>query len=98
VRLYPDDIQALADAAPVGTQVRIIDAPFKVTWNAGALYLEAHPPLEGEPNLQLLDRLIADATKGRNVVVDWARAEQMARDSLGMPGPISAQKLTASKL
>jgi L,D-transpeptidase ErfK/SrfK len=98
VRLYPDDIQALADATPIGTQVRIIDAPFKVSWNDGVLFLEAHPPLEGEPNLQLLDRLIADATQGHNVVVDWALAEQMARDSLGMPGPISTQKLTASKL
>lgn len=98
VRLYPDDIQALADATPIGTQVRIIDAPFKVSWNGGVLFLEAHPPLEGEPDLQKLDRMIADATKGRNVVVDWALAEQMARASLGMPGPISAQKLTASKL
>jgi L,D-transpeptidase ErfK/SrfK len=98
VRLYPDDIQALADSTPIGTQVRIIDAPYKVSWNAGGLYLEAHPPLEGEPDLAVIDKLITQAAKGHNVVVDWGRVEEMARASIGMPGPITAQKLTAQKL
>jgi L,D-transpeptidase ErfK/SrfK len=93
VRLYPDDIQTLADNAPVGTEVRIIDQPFKVGWNNGVLFLEAHPPLEGEPNLKSLAGLIEAATSHRKVVVDWARVEEMARTSTGMPGPISARPL-----
>lgn len=98
VRLYPDDIQTLADNTPIGTQVRIIDAPFKVSWNDGVLFLESSPPLEGEPDLAVLDRMIEQTAKGHNVVVDWGRVKEMARASLGMPGPITAQELTAQKL
>ncbi len=93
VRLYPDDIQTLADNTPVGTTVRIIDASLKVSWNAGVLYLEAHPPLEGDTDLDALTQLINEATRGREVVVDWERAKEMARTSIGMPGPISVQPL-----
>jgi L,D-transpeptidase ErfK/SrfK len=93
VRLYPDDIQTLADNAPVGTQVKIIDQPYKVGWNNGVLLLEAHPVLEGDPDLTSLARLIQRATTGRNTVVDWSRVEEMARTSTGMPGPISARPL-----
>lgn len=93
VRLYPDDIQTLGDAAPIGTQVRIIDQPFKLGWNNGVLLLEVHPPLEGEPDLKSLAGFIDAATDQRNVVIDWARVEEMARASTGMPGPISARPL-----
>jgi L,D-transpeptidase ErfK/SrfK len=93
VRLYPNDIQTLADNTPVGTSVRIVDVPLKVSWNGGVLYLEAHPPLEGEVDLKALTALINEAIKGREVVVDWERAKEMARTSTGMPGPISVRPL-----
>jgi L,D-transpeptidase ErfK/SrfK len=93
VRLYPTDIQTLADAAPVGTEVRIVDAPMKLAWHDGTLWMEAHPPLEGEPDLALMTRLINTAVGARrDVVIDWAKAEEIARTSVGMPGPISARK------
>ena len=92
VRLYPDDIQSLADAVPIGMDVRIIDAPLKVSWHEGMLWLEAHPPLEGEPDMAKLTQLINQAIDGRDVVVDWTRAEEIARTSTGMPGPISTRK------
>jgi L,D-transpeptidase ErfK/SrfK len=91
VRLYPMDIHSLADAAPIGTEVRIIDAPLKVTWHEGALWMEAHPPLEGEPDMAKMTQIINAATNGKKVKIDWTRAEEMARTSTGMPGPISTQ-------
>jgi len=91
VRLYPDDIQALGDAAPVGTEVRIIDAPLKVSWHDGQLWMEAHPPLEGEPDMAKMTQIINRAIAGKAVTIDWTRAEEMARTSTGMPGPISMQ-------
>jgi L,D-transpeptidase ErfK/SrfK len=91
VRLYPVDIHSLADAAPIGTEVRIIDAPLKVTWHEGALWMEAHPPLEGEPDMAKMTQIINAATNGKKVKIDWTRAEEMARTSTGMPGPISIQ-------
>jgi L,D-transpeptidase ErfK/SrfK len=92
VRLYPNDIQSLADAVPIGLQVRIVDEPLKVSWHKGALYLEAHPPLEGEPNMAKMTQLINRATEGKDVVIDWTQAEEIARTSTGMPGAISNRK------
>jgi len=96
VRLYPNDIQSLADAVPIGLQVRIVDEPLKVSWHKGALYLEAHPPLEGEPNMakmtQLINRAVDARADGKNLVIDWTRAEEIARTSTGMPGAISNRK------
>ena len=93
VRLYPTDIHTLADSAPVGTKVRIIDEPYKLGWNNGVLYLEVHPPLDGEPDFKALTGMIESATAHKKVVVDWARVEEMARASTGMPGPVSARPL-----
>jgi L,D-transpeptidase ErfK/SrfK len=94
VRLYPDDIQSFADAVPIGMEVRIIDAPIKVSWLEGTLWLEAHPPLEGDPDMAKMTQLINNAIDGRNVVIDWTRAEEIARTSTGMPGPISTREST----
>jgi hypothetical protein len=89
--LYPDDIESLAEAAPVGTVVRIINAPLKVTWHGGVLWMESNPPLEGEPDMAKMTQIINAATNGKKVKIDWTRAEEMARTSTGMPGPISIQ-------
>jgi len=91
VRLYPDDIQTLAAAAPIGTEVRIIDAPIKVAWHDGVLWMESHPPLESEPDMAKMTQLVNRATAGKRVEIDWTRAEEIARTSTGMPGPISSQ-------
>jgi L,D-transpeptidase ErfK/SrfK len=92
VRLYPVDIHSLSDAVPIGMQVRIIDAPVKVAWHDGVLWMEAHPPLEGEPDMAKMTQIINRAIDGKSVTIDWTRAEEMARTSTGMPGPISTQK------
>lgn len=49
LRLYPEDIEALFNAAPVGTPVHIVNQPYKAGWHAGELYLEVHPPLAEVP-------------------------------------------------
>ncbi len=68
VRLYPDDIQSFADAVPIGMEVRIIDAPIKVSWQEGTLWLESHPPLEGDPDMAKMTQLVNKAIDGQNVV------------------------------
>ncbi len=93
VRLYPDDIQSLADAVPIGTEVRIVDTPIKVAWHDGTLWMETHPPLKGELDMARMTQIINAAIDGTDVVVDWTRAEEMARAPTGMPGPISTRQL-----
>ncbi len=46
IRLYPEDIERLFAAIPLGTQVTIIDQPTKLGWSDGILYLQAHPTVD----------------------------------------------------
>jgi L,D-transpeptidase ErfK/SrfK len=47
IRMFPEDIEALFKAVPVGTSVNIVNQAVKIGWTAdGTLYLEAHPALK----------------------------------------------------
>ena len=46
VRMYPEDIEALFDKVPVGTQVQVVNQPIKLGWLLDSLFIELHPPLE----------------------------------------------------
>jgi L,D-transpeptidase ErfK/SrfK len=50
IRMYPKDISSLFAQVDVGTPVRIINQPIKLGRLNGALYIEAHPHLEEDPN------------------------------------------------
>lgn len=52
VRLYPEDIEALYQSAPIGTAVYIVKQPIKAGWLDNTLYIEAHPGLEGDAMTQ----------------------------------------------
>lgn len=101
MRLYPENIEALFKAVPVGTPVHIIDQPFKAGWRDGVLYLEAHPPLEesATPNdLTPSVRAIMTVQHKGNAVIDWDKAMDVAVEQQGIPVPISVtpQNQTAS--
>lgn len=92
MRLYPENIEALFKAVPVGTPVHIIDQPFKAGWHDGVLYLEAHPPLEesAAPNdlTPSVRAILAVQHKG-NAEIDWDKAMDVAVEQRGIPVPIS---------
>ena len=94
VRLYPEDIETLYAQVPVGTPVHLVDQPYKVGWNDGVLYLEAHPPFgedrEGEvTNLTDMVQVVMDATRTYpDYPVDWKRAEAEILKPSGVPVPI----------
>ncbi|MEX0732028.1 MAG: L,D-transpeptidase family protein [Aquisalimonadaceae bacterium] len=46
IRMFPEDIASLVYRLPVGTEVRIMNEPYKAGWHAGQLYIQAHPVLE----------------------------------------------------
>ena len=69
MRLYPEDIESLFKAVPVGTPVRLVSQPFKVGWLAGVLYLQTFPPLEEDRGKVIADNvlvnLVTKAMEGR---------------------------------
>ncbi|MBR2515727.1 MAG: L,D-transpeptidase family protein [Halomonas sp.] len=63
IRMYPEDIESLYDRLPSGTQVNLMDAPFKAGWaEDGTLFVQTYPQLEenidaSEPFQDALSRL-----------------------------------------
>lgn len=80
IRMYPEDIKSLYERLPSGTQVNLMDAPFKAGWGAdGTLYVQSFQQLEEnvgnfEPLLNALER-VTELTEG-SIEID---ADQIQR-------------------
>jgi L,D-transpeptidase ErfK/SrfK len=93
--MYPENIEELFNKVAVGTPVRIIDAPYKVGWQQGVLYLEAHPPLveaghTPNSNLTPMVAAITDVVSRRLDDQAWQAAVRVATQGTGIPSPIFA--------
>lgn len=91
IRMFPEDIESLYERVPSGTQVNIIDQPFKVGWTAdGALYAQSFPQLEEnqgstfEPLLNAMERL-ANAFGEERQPVDYAQLRRVVENPDGRP-------------
>ncbi len=93
IRLYDDDIEEMARRVPVGTEVKVVNQPFKAGWHRGELYLESHEPLAEKPVAEDEYREVIAAAlarrPGSNVDVDWDKAATVAGESRGVPVIIS---------
>lgn len=93
MRLYPEDIETLYGMVPLGTQVTIVNQPYKWGWVDGELMIEVHPPLQEDavlaPSLTDLTRLIVEATRAKPFAIDWIGAERTWREARGIPTPVS---------
>lgn len=90
VRLYPEDIETLYQAEPVGTNVHIINQPVKVGWHAGQLYLEVHPPLEEDQvsDAELMEiavQLITEELDHTSHLIRSNLVRQSIRNKTGTP-------------
>jgi L,D-transpeptidase ErfK/SrfK len=94
IRLYPEDIQYLYETVKIGTQVHIVNQPYKVGWSDGVLYLEAHQTPETTTKDNSEDKsqffsLIQSALKNNPLYpIDWRAAELIKIEANGMPQPI----------
>ena len=102
VRLYPEDVEDLFRRVPVGTQVLMMDQPFKAGWKDNVLYVEAHPAFdeEGEPkphgDISAVRRVVNEAVAGQpHSRIDWSEIEAIARQSNGMPTATSITRTHA---
>ena len=94
MRLYPEHIERLFKAVPVGTPVRIVNQRYKAGWHQGVLYLEVHPQLEGphgeiERGKTPMVEALTSATKSVPAYpVNWDRADELDLESTGIPGQV----------
>jgi L,D-transpeptidase ErfK/SrfK len=90
IRMYPEDIEEFFSLVPVKTQVNLIDQTTKVGWSRGQLFVERQAPLEGTGNPTHMDpaelaKLVASATEGLAVTVDWNTARGAFNQASGVP-------------
>jgi L,D-transpeptidase ErfK/SrfK len=90
IRMYPEDIERLFPKVPVGTKVWLINDPVKVTYVAGDLLIEVHPPVDSEgqtvaPDLGVLSRQLDRALGKNTVAIHWDFARQALQAASGMP-------------
>ncbi len=90
IRMYPEDIEWLYPLVPVGAAVEIVSQPYKFGWAPDGLYLEVHPPLDGdtaawEHGMTQVTQAYVRATEGRPARVDWDLVEEVYRAKLGIP-------------
>jgi L,D-transpeptidase ErfK/SrfK len=78
--MYPEDIESLYERLPSGTQVNLMDAPFKAGWGAdGTLFVQSFPQLEEnvgdfEPLRNALDQ-VTELTEA-NIEIDPEQIER----------------------
>jgi len=94
MRLYPEDIERLFREVAVNTQVNLVNEPVKLGWLADTLFVEVHPPLEEDTELQahLLRYtlgLIHTERERRPFVLDGMALRQAVEQRLGIPVPVT---------
>ena len=100
IRLYPESIERLFAAVPLGTAVTVVDEPIKLGWHADNLYIEVHPALEQLDELERTGRL--EPSKDRRVAarildmagasadrLDWSLIRVAQLQRLGIPARIT---------
>jgi L,D-transpeptidase ErfK/SrfK len=98
IRMFPEDIEQFFKMVPVKTPVRIVHQASKAGWQGDVLYVEVHPPLEGNDDpdaysLTNITRSVVAATKDRFTAIDWARAEQIFRKASGVPEAMNGKPI-----
>lgn len=91
IRMYPEDIEALFDKVPIGTQVQIVNQPIKLGWLLDSLFIEIHPALEEDQekysNYQQMvisainDFLAANSSK-RNLPADFEIDQEALKQAI----------------
>ncbi|WP_447928802.1 L,D-transpeptidase family protein [Vreelandella sp. EE27] len=87
IRMYPEDIESLYERVPSGTQVNLMDAPFKAGWGAdGTLFVQSYPQLEEnvgdfEPLLNAIERV--ESLTEDDVQVDYAQVKRAVESPNG---------------
>ncbi|WP_192034490.1 L,D-transpeptidase family protein [Halomonas sp. YLGW01] len=90
IRMLPEDVEALFEKVGVGTQVRLINKPFKLGWSDGTLYVQAYPYLDEEDGTTV-ERItnalqqVDEEVTGLDYPVDYARLRDVVEVPGGLP-------------
>ena len=95
IRMFPEDIEHIIHRVDSGTEVRILDEPYKAGWSAeGDLYLQAYPKLSEEEGTEQQGvtpavKAVAGVLRERSARVDYERLKEVAQNAEGRPESIT---------
>ena len=101
IRMYPEDIEWLFPKTAVPTAVQLVNQPYKLGWLGDGLFLEVHPPLQGDEDhpargLTAITELYVRATRSRAAQVDWGLIDEVFRRRDGIPVRVGTRVLEAA--
>lgn len=97
IRMYPKDVESIFEMVSLGTQVAIVNQPYKVGLSHGIVYLEVHPHLEEDVDIfrdefTHVVNLVLARTTDQDVTLDWAALRRALKDKSGMPSQIGSSQ------
>lgn len=99
LRLYPEDIDQLVRRVPKGTEVRIVDQPYKWGRENGVLFLEAHAPIARDGakqggNMTPVVAGVVENVDGRLSPAQWDFIMALAGRHSGVPVAITRNRVS----
>lgn len=94
IRMFPEGVALLYDEVKVGTEVRVINQPFKLGRRDGKLYFEAHAPLSeqqdnySQSHSELVQKILNQA-KQQFGQIHWTDVQKAIQQSNGIPQQIA---------
>lgn len=90
LRMYPEDVAVLFDAVKIGTRVRLINEPLKMTRVDGEVWIEVHPPVDAQGQsvsvkLEDFEKRLDSLLGESEVAINWDIAIQALREASGIP-------------
>ncbi|MGR9090246.1 MAG: L,D-transpeptidase family protein [Gammaproteobacteria bacterium] len=95
MRMYPKDVEQIFESVAVGTQVHIVNQPYKVGVAHGKVYLEVHPHLAEDEDkfrdqFSHVVELIAARTQGFEVQLNWRQLQTAIETKSGIPSVVGS--------
>ena len=108
IRLYPEDIEKLYEAVPLGTQVRVVNQPFLFGWHYGRLFLQAYTVFEDDARnwskahktllLKSLSPRLEKLLKDAGTEIDWDAVTQVVQAPRGLAVAVSVTADTVDEV
>ncbi|WP_346267067.1 L,D-transpeptidase family protein [Thiorhodovibrio winogradskyi] len=95
-RMFPEDIEYLFSQIPTGTQVTIVDQPYKVGWLGDQLFLEANATEKQQADTRVEDLIPESIAKAPGVLVNWDEVKQVRDENTGLPTVVGGRQESAS--
>jgi L,D-transpeptidase ErfK/SrfK len=108
IRLYPEDIEMMYKAVPLGTSVRVVNQPFLMGWHEGRLYLQGYTVFEDDtrnwsksPKSMLSKSMtpqLQKLLKQAGTEIDWDAVAEVVKAPRALAVPVSVSAGTVDEV